>query len=42
MLANDLEIVAVIDEDAQLGVASALDIFGAMIRAAREPKRSEN
>jgi CBS domain-containing protein len=42
MLANDLEIVAVVDEDAQLGVASALDIFGAMIRAAREPKRSEN
>jgi len=42
MAANDLEIVAVIDEDAQLGVASALDIVGAMIRAAREPKRSEN
>jgi CBS domain-containing protein len=42
MAANDLEIVAVIDEDAQLGVASALDILGAMIRAAREPKRSEN
>jgi CBS domain-containing protein len=42
MAAYDLEIVAVVDEDAQLGVASALDILGAMIRAARQPKRSEN
>ncbi len=37
----DLEIVAVVDEDAQLGVASALDILRAMISATREPKRSE-
>jgi CBS domain-containing protein len=42
MAAYDLEIVAVVDEDAQLGVASALDILGAMVRASREPRRSEN
>jgi CBS domain-containing protein len=41
MAAYDLEIVAVVDEDAQLGVASALDILGAMIRAAREEKPSQ-
>jgi CBS domain-containing protein len=41
MAAYDLEIVAVVDEDAQMGVAFALDILGAMISAAREPKRSQ-
>jgi CBS domain-containing protein len=38
MAACELEIVAVVDEDSPLGVASALDILGAVIRAAREPK----
>jgi len=38
MAAYDLEIVAVVDEDAALGVASALDILGAIVRAAREAK----
>jgi CBS domain-containing protein len=42
MAACDLEIVAVVDEDAQLGVASALDILRAMILSARESKSSEN
>ena len=42
MASYDLEIVAVVDEHAQLGVASALDILGAMIRAARESKSSAN
>ena len=42
MAAYDLEIVAVVDEDAQLGVASALDILGALVRASREPRRSES
>jgi CBS domain-containing protein len=42
MAAYDLEIVTVVDEDAQLGVATALDILGALVRAARQPKRSEN
>jgi CBS domain-containing protein len=37
MAAYDLEIVAVVDEDARMGVASALDILGAIVRAAREP-----
>jgi CBS domain-containing protein len=41
MAAYDLEIVAVVDEDAQLGVASALDILGAMIRAARESRHGD-
>jgi CBS domain-containing protein len=41
MAAYDLEIVAVVDEDAQLGVASALDILGAMIRATRESRHGD-
>ena len=41
MAAYGLEIVAVVDEDAQLGVASALDILGAMVRAARESKHRD-
>jgi CBS domain-containing protein len=38
MAAYELEVVAVVDEDAPLGVASALDVLGAVIRAEKEPK----
>ncbi len=40
MATYDLEIVAVVDEDAPVRVASALDILGAVIRAEREPTLS--
>jgi CBS domain-containing protein len=40
MAAYELDIVAVVDEDTRLGVASALDILGAVIRDAREQKGS--
>ena len=36
MAAYGLEIVAVVDDDAQLGVASALDILRAVVRSSRE------
>lgn len=36
MAAYELEIVAVVDEDASLGVASALDVLGAVLRLAKE------
>jgi predicted transcriptional regulator len=36
MAAHNLEIIAVIDEDARMGVASALDILGAVVGAGRE------
>jgi CBS domain-containing protein len=41
MAAYDLEVVAVVDEGAAFGVASALDILGAIVRAAREPSPRE-
>jgi len=41
MAAYELDIVAVVDEDTPLGVASALDILGAVIRAAREAGQVE-
>ena len=42
MAASDLEVVAVVDENAQLGVAFALDILGAMVRAARELRHPDS
>ncbi len=36
MAAYQLEIVAVVDEDAPVALASALDVLGAVLRAARE------
>jgi CBS domain-containing protein len=42
MAAQDLEMVAVVDEDAQLGVASALDVLRAMVGAAREPRHPDS
>gem|GEM_PF-6233051 len=36
MAAYRLEIVAVVDEDAPVALASALDVLGAVLRAARE------
>ncbi len=42
MSAYELEIVAVVDDDTPLGVASALDILGAVLRAARESKKAES
>ncbi|HVC69179.1 MAG TPA: CBS domain-containing protein [Acidimicrobiales bacterium] len=38
MAAYDLEIVAVMDEDNPLGVASALDVLGAVVRSVREER----
>jgi CBS domain-containing protein len=35
MIASRLEIVAVVDEDASVTLASALDVLGAVLRAAR-------
>ncbi len=40
MAAYGLEVVAVVDEDTAVGVASALDILGAVLRATRDPERS--
>jgi len=40
MSAYELEIVTVADEDVALGVASALDILGAVVRATRESESS--
>jgi CBS domain-containing protein len=37
MAAYRLEIVAVVDEDSPLALASALDVLDAVLRAAREP-----
>ena len=39
MAAYELEVVAVVDEDAPVALASALDVLGAVLRAAREPKQ---
>ena len=39
MAAYELEIVTVVDEDSPLGLASALDILGAVVRAAKETRR---
>ena len=36
MTLYELEIVAVIDDDVPLGVASALDVLGALVQAAKE------
>jgi CBS domain-containing protein len=36
MAAYRLEVVAVVDEDAPVALASALDVLGAVLRAARE------
>ena len=41
MAAYDLEIVAVVDDDSQLGLASALDVLRAVIWAARDPGPTE-
>ncbi|HXQ43503.1 MAG TPA: CBS domain-containing protein [Acidimicrobiales bacterium] len=41
MAAYELEVVAVVDEDSALGLASALDVLGAVLRAAREKKPPE-
>jgi CBS domain-containing protein len=40
MAASRLEVVAVVDEDAPVALATALDVLGAVLRAARE--RVEN
>jgi CBS domain-containing protein len=40
MAAYELEVVAVVDEDTPLGVASALDVLGAVIRVVRDTKQS--
>ncbi|HLN41466.1 MAG TPA: CBS domain-containing protein [Acidimicrobiales bacterium] len=37
MTAYELEVVAVIDENAAVGVASALDVLSAVLRLAKEP-----
>ncbi len=37
MAAYELEVVAVFDEDASVRVASALDVLGAVVRAAAKP-----
>jgi len=42
MAAYGLEIVAVVDDATPLGLASALDILGAVVRASRDPRRSES
>jgi len=42
MAAYDLEIVAVLDENAPMGVASALDVLRAVIRAQRDATRPES
>ena len=36
----ELEIVAVFDEDAPVGLATALDILGAMVRSTRDAEQS--
>jgi predicted transcriptional regulator len=38
MAAGELDIVAVFDETESVGLATALDILGAVVRATREPK----
>lgn len=38
MVAYDLDVVTVLGDNAPLGVASALDILGALVRAVREPE----
>jgi CBS domain-containing protein len=41
MAAYELEVVTVVDDDAPLGVASALDVLGAVLRAVRESQTSQ-
>jgi CBS domain-containing protein len=40
MVAYDLEVVAVFDDNASMGVASVLDVLGAVIRAQRDAKQA--
>ena len=42
MAAYKLEIVAVVDEDSPLALASALDVLGAVLQAAREPTEPDS
>ncbi len=42
MAAYELDIVAVFDENAPVGLATALDILGAVVRAKRPPKEPES
>jgi CBS domain-containing protein len=39
MAAYELEVVTVLDEDSPLGMASALDVLGAVVRATKQPRR---
>jgi len=39
MAAHALEVVAVVDEDAPVALASALDVLGAVLRATRVPRQ---
>jgi CBS domain-containing protein len=39
MAAYELEVVTVVDEDSPLGLASALDVLGAVVRATKQPRR---
>ncbi len=39
MAAYELEVVAVVDTDAPVALASALDVLGAVLRASREPRQ---
>jgi predicted transcriptional regulator len=42
MAACELDIVSVFDEDASVGLATALDILGAVVRASRNPQLPES
>lgn len=42
MAAYELDIVAVFDENASVGLATALDILGAVVMATREPNSTES
>ncbi len=41
MAAYELDVVAVFDDDAPVGLATALDILGAVVRGTRDPREPE-